>query len=124
MNKLTLSALLVASTLSFNVLADDVVPTFPHESIGVAKTRAEVATDLQQARRAGKNFLWNDSNLPVAPTSATPRTRAEVLAELREAKATGEYAMLHSEEPSRVVVKRLSKNDPALAGQAKAQNVN
>ncbi|MEN9486193.1 MAG: hypothetical protein RJB37_4073 [Pseudomonadota bacterium] len=44
------------------------------------------------------------------------------MAELREAKATGEYALLHSDEPSLVVVKRLPKDEPALAGQVKAQN--
>jgi hypothetical protein len=122
MNKLTFSALLVASTLSFNAVADDVVPTFAHESMGTAKTRAEVIAEMQQARQAGKNFVWTDTNLPTAPVVATPRTRAEVMAELREAKANGEYALLHSDEPSLVVVKRLSKNDPALAGQVKAQN--
>ena len=122
MNKLTLSALLVASTLSFNALADDVVPTFKHEAVGASKTRAEVMAELAQARKEGKSYIWGANNLPNPPASATPRTRAEVMAELREAKATGEYALLHSDEPSLVVVKRLPKDEPALAGQVKAQN--
>ena len=116
MNKLTLSALLVASTLSFNALADDAVPAFKHESVGVSKTRAEVMAELAQARKEGKSYIWGANNLPNPPASATPRTRAEVMAELREAKATGEYALLHSDEPSLVVVKRLPKDEPALAG--------
>ena len=124
MNTRTFSALLIASTLSFSALADDSVPTFAHESVGAAKTRAEVIADMQQARQAGKSFFWNDSHLPVAPANATPRTRAEVLAELREAQASGEYAALHSEEPALAAVKRIKKDTPALAGQAKAQNVN
>ena len=99
MNKFTFSALLVASTLSFNALADDVVPTFKHESTGAAKTRAEVMAELQPARQTGKNFVWTDTNLPVAPVAATPRTRAEVLAELRQAQADGSYALLHSDSP-------------------------
>lgn len=124
MNTRTFSALLIASTLSFGAMAQGTPPVFKHESIGVAKTRAEVVTELQQARRAGTSYLWNDSNLPVAPASATPRTRAEVLAELREAQASGEFAALHSEEPALAAVKRIKKDTPALAGQAKAQNVN
>jgi len=122
MNKLTLSALLVASTLSFNVLAAGAPPVFEHEKMGIAKTRAEVIAEMQQARQAGKHFVWTDTDLPTAPVVATPRTRAEVMAELREAKATGEYALLHSDEPALVVVKRLPKNEPALAGQVKAQD--
>lgn len=120
MNKLTLSALLVASTLSFNALADDVVPTFAHESAGVAKTRAEVLAELTQARKEGKSYQWGANNLPNPPASVIPRTRAEVLAELRDAKATGEYAALHSEEPTQVVVKRRVVT-PTVAGQVKPE---
>ncbi|MEX8496067.1 DUF4148 domain-containing protein, partial [Sphaerotilus sp.] len=119
MNKLTLSTLLIASALSFNALADDAVPTFKHESIGASKTRAEVLAELTQARKEGKSYIWGATNLPNPPASATPRTRAEVLAELREAKANGEYARLHSDEPSLVVVKPLGQDDAALAGQVK-----
>jgi len=122
MNKFTFSALLVASTLSFNALADDVVPSFPHETVGVAKTRAQVLAELAQARKDGKSYIWGASNLPNPPASATPRTRAEVMAELREAQATGEYALLHGDEPALVVVKRLPKDEPALAGQVAVQN--
>ncbi|MDZ7857066.1 DUF4148 domain-containing protein [Sphaerotilus sp.] len=125
MNTRTFSALLVASTLSFGALADDVVPTFQHEAVGASKTRAEVITDMQQARLAGKSFFWDDSNLPVAPTAATPRTRAEVLAELREAQASGEFAALHADEPTQMAIKRVIKKDAAaMAGQVKAQNAN
>ena len=124
MNTRTFSALLIASTLSFGALAQGTPPVFKHESFGVAKTRAEVIADMQQARQAGKSVLWNDGNLPVAPTNATPRTRAEVLAELREAQASGEFAALHADEPALVTVKRVKKDEPAMAGQAKAQNVN
>jgi hypothetical protein len=120
MNKLTLSALLVASTLSFNALADDVVPTFAHESTGAAKTRADVLAELAQARKEGKSYHWGATNLPNPPASVLPRTRAEVLAELRDAKATGEYAALHSEEPALVTVKR-PVVAPAMAGQAKPE---
>jgi hypothetical protein len=122
MNKLTFSALLVASTLSFNALADDAVPTFQHETVGASKTRAQVLAELAQARKDGKSYIWGANNLPNPPASATPRTRAEVMAELREAKATGEYARLHSDEPSLVVVKRLLKDDAALAGEVAVQN--
>jgi hypothetical protein len=117
MNKLALSTLLIASALSFNALAGNEVPTFPHERTGAAKARAEVVADLQQARLAGKHFLWTDSLLPEAPVAYTPRTRAEVLAELRDAQATGEYAALHADEPVRVTVKR------PLAAQAMAGQV-
>ena len=120
MNTRTFSALLVASTLSFGALAQGTPPAFKHESIGVAKTRAEVVTELQQARRAGTSYLWNDSNLPVAPANATPRTRAEVLAELREAQASGEFAALHSEEPGSMLVKHAAALPPAVAGRKQA----
>jgi hypothetical protein len=120
MNKLTLSALLVASTLSFNAFADDVVPTFAHDTLGGAKTRAAVQAEQVQARKEGKSYIWGANNLPNPPASIIPRTRAEVLAELREAKATGEYAALHSEEPTQVVVKRRAAT-PTVAGQVKPE---
>ena len=118
---LSLSALLIASTLSFSAVAQDVVPTFAYDSLGAAKTRATVQAELAQARQAGKSYLWGSSNLPQPSASVIPRTRAEVLAELRESFATGEYAALHSDEPARVVVKRQVVN-PTVAGQANVQN--
>lgn len=122
MNKLTFTALstvLVASTLSFSAHADDVVPTFAHESAGPARTRADVQAELAQARKEGRSYLWGATNLPTPPASLIPRTRAEVLAELRNAQATGEYAVLHSDEPARVTVKRgPAVAVPAVAGQA------
>lgn len=118
---LSLSALLIASTLSFSAVAQDVVPTFAYDSLGAAKTRATVQAELAQARQAGKSYLWGSSNLPQPSASVIPRTRAEVLAELRDAQATGEYAALHSDEPARVVVKRSATVAPALAGQIKPE---
>ncbi len=118
---LSLSALLVASTLSFNASAQDVVPAFAHDTLGVAKTRTAVQAEQAQARKDGKSYLWGSSNLPQPPASLIPRTRAEVLAELRDAQATGEYAALHSEEPARVVVKRSVVVAPAVAGQVKPE---
>lgn len=119
MNTRTFSALLVASTLSFGALAQGTPPAFKHESIGVAKTRAEVVTELQQARQAGTSYLWNDSNLPVAQANATPRTRTEVLAELRQAQADGTYALLHSDSPiapGNALQRQNAKTDGRVAG--------
>jgi hypothetical protein len=118
---LSLSALLVASTLSFNAFAQDVVPTFAYDTLGAAKTRSAVQAEQAQARTAGKSYIWGANNLPQPSASVIPRTRAEVLAELRDAQATGEYAALHSEEPARVVVKRSATVAPALAGQIKPE---
>ena len=119
MNKLTFSALLVASTLSFNALADDVVPTFQHESVGASKTRAEVMAELAQARKEGKNYIWGANNLPNPPASATPRTRTEVLAELRQAQADGSYALLHSDSPiapGNALQRQNARTDGQVAG--------
>jgi hypothetical protein len=120
MNKLARSTLLITSALSFNALAGGEVPTFAHERTGTAKARAEVVADLQQARQAGKSFLWTDSVLPEASVGYTPRTRAEVMAELRDAQATGEYAALHADEPVRASVKRTVAAQ-AVAGRVKPE---
>lgn len=99
-----LLAMIAAATVSTAALAGESPKGFAHESVGPAKTRAEVMSELEQARKDGTlHALWKDGTVGTA--RSTPGvTREEVRAELAEARTTGEYAMLRADEPARVQV--------------------
>ncbi len=59
------------------------------QPVVVAKTRAEVRTEVQQARAAGTLFS-TEADLQKQPAVVSTKSRAEVQAEVRAAAARGE----------------------------------
>lgn len=136
MNKLTvITASLLFAGLTSLAQAQD--------SGAVAKTRAQVVAELQQARDSGQLALQNNeigvdgyvrtsamaaTALAVKPTAdkvsaAGPLSRAEVVAELRRARASGELDVIQNEGgPSNyaVAVGRVDASNPVMAGKPRS----
>lgn len=135
MNKLTvITASLLFAGLTSMAQAQD--------TGAVAKTRAQVVAELQQARDSGQLALQNNeigvdgyalapavaaTALAAKPTAdkvsaAAPLSRADVVAELKRARASGELDVIQNEGgPSNyaVAVGRVDAGAPVLAGKAR-----
>lgn len=136
MNKLTvITASLLFAGLTSLAQAQD--------TGAVAKTRAQVVAELQQARDSGELALQNNevgvdgylrapakasTALAVKPTAdkvstTGSLTRAEVVAELKRARASGELDVIQNEGgPSNyaVAVGRVDATTPVVAGKSRS----
>ena len=61
------------------------------------KSRAEVQTELQQARASGLTRSWSAGYIEKLPSA---KTRAEVVAATIAARASGELAAINAEAPA------------------------
>ncbi|OGS97778.1 MAG: hypothetical protein A3K04_02300 [Gallionellales bacterium RBG_16_56_9] len=84
--KLIVAMAVLATTGS--VFAGDINPFPNQEQVVSEKTRAEVQSELAQARVQGWIVGGEETNYPEIPTKST-RSRAEVLAELEQSRKQG-----------------------------------
>lgn len=121
MNKLFASAivsavaLLSAGAQAQEATADDM--NFASAAVA-QKTRAQVQTELAQARADGSIKAVSAGYIEPAKSV---KSRADVVAELRRAQANGEYAALNSEGVDPVAYQALlarNAQDTRLAGSA------
>jgi len=95
MKKLSLAALMIVAAGA--AMAEDRAPdAFVAEAVS-SKTRAQVVAELEQGRRDGSIKAATSTFNPLRDARSL-KTRDEVKAELAEAKASGEFAVLNSED--------------------------
>lgn len=66
--------------------------------VELAKSSAQVATELQQAKTSGE-YAFGELQYPPVKAAASVKTRAEVQQELAQAKASGQYTFGELEYP-------------------------
>ena len=111
------SSLVVAATLAVALVgaayADD--PTIDtYQSAASTKSRAQVQTELAQAKRDGSIKAWSTSYNPLALAKSV-KTRNEVVAELQAARASGELSAFTSEDSGSAYLARATRPGTSTA---------
>ncbi len=88
------SALIALASVAATSAFAETHKNYPELATTSAKTRAEVATELAQARQDGSLNLRNDAQYPQI-VSVSTKTRAEVQAEYVAARKAGQIVPAH-----------------------------
>ncbi|WP_295955963.1 DUF4148 domain-containing protein [Rhodoferax sp.] len=93
-SKFAATALIALASVAATSAFAETNKNYPELVTTSAKTRAEVKTELVQARQNGSLNLLNDAQYPKIVSIST-KTRAEVLAEYVAARKAGQIVQTH-----------------------------